>query len=103
MAGRHRRVACATHSKFGIRAKRFRKLLAELPPHVQKQAWAAYVTWMRNPWHASLQFKQIHATRPIFSTRIGLDWRAVCIRTDDTALWYFIGSHADYDRLIKML
>ena len=103
MAGRHRRVACATHSNFGIRAKRFRKLLAELPPHVQKQAWAAYVTWMRNPWHASLQFKQIHATRPILSARIGLDWRAVCIRTDDTALWYFIGSHADYDRLIKML
>jgi hypothetical protein len=58
---------------------------------------------MRAPWHASLQFKQIHATRPIFSARIGLDWRAVCIRSDDTVLWYFIGSHGDYDHLIKAM
>jgi hypothetical protein len=41
--------------------------------------------------------------KPIFSARIGLDWRAVCVRTGDTALWYFIGSHADYERLIKSL
>ena len=58
---------------------------------------------MRDSRHASLQFKQIHATRPIFSARIGLDWRAVCIRSDDTVLWYFIGSHADYDKLIQTL
>ena len=30
-------------------------------------------------------------------------WRAVCIRTGDFALWYFIGSHGDYDRLIATL
>ncbi len=83
--------------------KRFRKLLSDLPSHVRKQAFEAYRTWMRDPWHASLQFKQIHTTKPIFSVRIGLDWRAVCVRSGDTALWYFIGSHADYDRLIKTL
>ena len=83
--------------------KRFRKLLEGLPRHVQKQAREAYVIWMRDPWHGSLQFKQIHATRPIFSARIGLDWRAVCIRSEDTAIWFFIGSHADYDKLIKAL
>lgn len=83
--------------------KRFRKLLSDLPPHVRRQALEAYRTWMRDPWHSSLQFKQIHATQPIFSARIGLDWRAVCVRTGDTAVWYFIGSHADYDRLIKTL
>ncbi|HEV7405904.1 MAG TPA: hypothetical protein VGO11_23365, partial [Chthoniobacteraceae bacterium] len=58
---------------------------------------------VRDPWHSSLQFKQIHPTRPIFSVRISLDWRAVCIRSGDTALWYFIGSHVDYDKLIKAL
>ena len=41
--------------------------------------------------------------RAIFSVRIGINWRAVCIRSGDNALWYFIGSHADYDKLIKML
>jgi hypothetical protein len=58
---------------------------------------------MRDPGHGSLQFKRIHPTKPIFSVRIGLDWRAVCVRTGDIAVWYFIGSHADYDRLIKTL
>ena len=83
--------------------KRFRKLLADLPPHVQKQAREAYIAWAQDPWQPKLQFKQIHATRPIFSARTGIDWRAVCIRTGDNALWYFIGSHADYDKLIKTL
>jgi hypothetical protein len=83
--------------------KRFRKLLASLPPHVQKQARETYVAWAREPWQPSLQFKQIHVTRPIFSVRIGIDWRAVCIQSGETMLWYFIGSHADYDKLIKML
>ena len=83
--------------------KRFRKLLADLPPHVRKQAHAAYRIWLRDPWHASLQFKQIHATKPVFSARVGLDWRAVCVRKSDIAVWFFIGSHADYDRLIKTL
>lgn len=81
--------------------KRFRKLLAALPPHVQKQAGEAYGTWMRDPWHPSLQFKQIHAVRPIFSARIGLE--GVCVRSEDSALWYFVGSHADYERLIATL
>lgn len=83
--------------------KRFRKLLAGLPPPVRKQAREAYIAWARDPWQPSLRFKQIHATRPIFSARIGTDWRAVCIRSDNIALWYFIGSHADYDKLIKTL
>lgn len=83
--------------------KRFRKLLTDLPPHVQKQAREAYIAWADDPWQPKLQFKQIHGSRPIFSARIGIDWRAVCIRSDDNALWYFIGSHADYDKLIKTL
>jgi hypothetical protein len=70
---------------------------------VQKQAFEAYRIWTRDPWHASLQFKQIHATKPVFSVRIGLDWRAVCVRSGDTAVWFFIGSHAEYDRVIKTL
>jgi len=74
-----------------------------LPAQVQKQAREAYRLWLANPWHPSLQFKRIHSTRPIYSARVGVDWRAVCVRSGDTAIWYFIGSHADYDRLIAML
>ena len=83
--------------------KRFRKLLAALPAHVRRQAREAYRLWLTNPWHPSLQFKQIHPSRPIFSARVGLDWRAVCLRSGDAAVWYFIGSHADYERLIATM
>jgi len=80
--------------------KQFRKLLRELPADVQKQARQAYLTWARDPWHSSLHFKRIHGTDPIYSARIALGWRAVGVRSGDTVIWYWIGSHADYDKLI---
>jgi hypothetical protein len=47
-----------------------------------------------------LRFKKIHATESIYSIRIGLGYRAVGILTSDVMLWYWIGSHADYDALV---
>ena len=55
---------------------------------------------MGDPWHPSLYFKQIHGTEPIYSVRISLGWRAVGVRSGNTVIWYWIGSHADYDKLI---
>jgi hypothetical protein len=83
--------------------KRFRKLLAELPPPIRKQAREAYCAWMQDPWQPRLQFKQIHAVKPIYSVRIGLDWRAVCIRSANTVVWYWIGSHSEYNHIISQL
>jgi hypothetical protein len=83
--------------------KQFRKLLAGLPKEVRQQAREMYLLWVDNPWHASLQFKRIHTVKPIYSARISKDWRVVCIRNGDTVIWYWVGSHADYDTLIKKL
>jgi hypothetical protein len=80
--------------------KQFRKLLRELPAGVQKEARQAFLTWMRDPWHSSLRFKQIHSSEPIYSVRIALGWRAVGVRSGDVIIWYWVGSHADYDKLI---
>ena len=80
---------------------KFRKAFAELPADVRKQARQAYHLFMENPHHPSLRFKSIHPTRPIYSVRIGLDYRAVGIREKDDIVWYWIGSHADYDKLIR--
>jgi hypothetical protein len=55
---------------------------------------------MRDPWHPSLHFKQIHQTEPVYSVRISLGWRAVGVRSGDIVIWFWVGSHADYDRLI---
>jgi hypothetical protein len=83
--------------------KRFRKLLAELPAPIRKQAREAYLIWARDPWHGSLQFKQIHTVKPIYSVRVGLDWRAVCLRNGENVIWYWIGSHSEYDKIISQL
>ena len=56
----------------------------------------------KTPNHPSLRFKSIHPTRPIYSARVGLDYRAVGVRDGNDIIWYWIGSHAEYDRLIRM-
>lgn len=80
---------------------KFRKAFAELPTDVQKQARQAYRLFIENSHHPSLRFKPIHLTRPIYSVRIGLDYRAVGIRDGDNIIWYWVGSHAEYDKLIR--
>jgi hypothetical protein len=83
---------------------RFRKALGELPEQAQEQARAAYRQFLRDPWHPGLRFKQVHSTLPIWSARIGLQYRAVGERQEDgTVVWFWIGSHAEYDRLLRRL
>ena len=48
----------------------------------------------------ALQFKQIHPTEPIYSVRINRDYRAVGVKSDREIIWFWIGSHSDYDKLI---
>lgn len=82
---------------------RFRKAFQKLPPHVQRQARKAYRLWQHDPHHASLQFKQVHAARPIYSVRIGIGWRALGVQSGDEMVWFWIGSHAEYDKLLRQL
>ena len=45
--------------------------------------------------------KRVHASRPICSVRIAIGVRALGIRDGDTVIWFWIGSHSDYDGLIS--
>jgi len=81
----------------------FRKQLAAAPPAVQLRIREAYRLWSENPQHPSLRFKKVHATLPIFSVRVDLDWRAVGILKADTMIWFFVGHHSEYERLLKQL
>ena len=82
--------------------RRFRDLLAALPEPVQRQAQEAYRQFRNNPSHPSLRFKRISPRDPtIYSVRVGLRYRAIGIREDDSIIWVWIGSHAEYDQLIE--
>jgi hypothetical protein len=70
---------------------------------VQDQARLAYRLFRHNPQHPSARFKPVHPTRPIYSARVGLGYRALAVRDGDAVVWFWIGSHADYDHLLKRL
>jgi hypothetical protein len=70
----------------------------ELPPAIQRQARKNYRLWKQNPYHPSLRFKPIHARDSIYSVRIAKGWRALGLLEDDSITWFWIGSHAKYDR-----
>jgi hypothetical protein len=83
--------------------ERFRKAFGELPSQVQRQAREAYKLFKQNPYHPSLRFKQIHPTKPIYSVRASLGYRALGVREHEDIIWFWIGSHSDYDKLISRL
>jgi len=82
---------------------RFREAFAQLPTPVQLAAKAAYKKWKENHTHPGLNFKLVNSSTPIYSVRISLNYRALGILEEDTLIWFWIGSHADYDKLLKTL
>lgn len=81
----------------------FLELYRALPAEVRQQARQAYALFQQDPHYPSLRFRQVHPTRPIFSARVGLHYRAVGIREGDNIFWFWIGSHAEYDHLLRQL
>jgi len=81
----------------------FRDRLAKLPASVRSYAQRVCGRWQVDPWQPALQFKPIHQSLPIYSVRIGLHWRAIGIREADKVIWFWIGSHKEYDQKIKNL
>lgn len=79
----------------------FRKAFSELPRNVQRQARRAFAAWKRDQQHPALHFKPVFASLPLYSVRIGLHWRALAWQRDYGWLWYWIGSHADYDNILR--
>jgi hypothetical protein len=83
--------------------RQFRALFAQLPPHVQQQAREAYRLFRDNAHHPGLHFKKVRDDPATFSARVGIGYRAVAALDHDTLIWFWIGSHADYDALLERM
>lgn len=82
----------------------FRRQFSQLPGDVQRRARAAYRRFQTDPSHPSLQFKRLHVALPLWSVRITASYRAVGVRkSDGEMIWFFIGTHGDYDKLLATL
>ncbi len=75
----------------------------ELPEDARKQARAAFKLWTENPFHPSLRFKEVHSGEGIWSARVGRSYRVLGLRDGDEITWFWIGSHAAYDKLLEQL
>ena len=83
--------------------RRFRDAFAVLPAKVQQQAREAYRLFRLNPAHPGLQFKKVHTTLPIYSARIGIGYRALAGLKAADVIWFWIGPHAEYDRILAQI
>jgi hypothetical protein len=76
----------------------FRKLFSGLPKEIQKSAKKSYILWKENPNHPSLHFKKIG---DLYSVRIADRWRVLGFSKDQSYTWFWIGSHEEYNKLLK--
>ena len=80
---------------------RFWKRYRELPPAIQRLADKNYKLLKSDPTHPSLHFKKIGTEKQLWSVRVGIGYRALGVEKPDGIYWFWIGPHAEYDRLIS--
>lgn len=51
-----------------------------------------------NPSHPSLQFKKVGK---VWSVRVGSNYRAIATQIEEGYLWIWIGTHSEYDKLLR--
>jgi len=76
----------------------FWRSYAELPEQVRRRSDKQYELLTREPAHPSLQLKPVGA---FWSVRISDAYRALSFRQENTFVWFWIGDHDDYERLLK--
>ena len=74
-----------------------------LPVHVKRQARSAYRFFEANPNHPSLDFKRVSRRRPVYSARVSGSYRAVGVMSEGAIVWFWIGHHDEYDRLLRRI
>ncbi len=76
----------------------FWSLFAGLPAEIQRLSRKNYELLKVDPSHPSLHFKTVAQYR---SVRVGLRYRALGVEIPEGILWFWIGTHSDYDALVQ--
>ena len=80
-------------------SKRFWQCFDALPPEVRSLARRTYALLKADSAHPSLHFKTLGGGR-LCSVRIGLHYRALGVPVEAGVHWFWIGTHAEYDKLV---
>jgi hypothetical protein len=76
----------------------FWKYYHDLPLRIQELADKNFKLLKKNPRHPSLHFKKVGRFR---SVRVGYNHRALGVDTADGIIWFWIGTHEEYNKLIQ--
>ena len=68
-----------------------------LPPDIQKLATENFKLLKQEPSHPSLHFKKVGR---FWSARVGIHYRAIAVEDGSDIVWFWIGRHDEYDRII---
>jgi hypothetical protein len=68
-----------------------------LPAEVQALADKSFELLKSDFRHPSLHFKRVGE---FYSVRVGLHYRALGVAVADGVSWFWVGTHAAYDRLV---
>ena len=79
----------------------FWQLFQQLPKEVRRLAEKNFDLLKSDPYHPSLHFKKVDDVRKLWSVRIGLQYRALGMEKPDGILWVWIGTHAEYDKMLS--
>ena len=88
------------------RTREFHRLFDALPPQVRRVARAKFVLFVADPSHPSLDHRPLHDAELIetesFRVRVTMSYRAIyrVVDAGTVNLWYWCGSHGDYNRLV---
>lgn len=72
-----------------------------LPLEIQDLAREKFHLWQKEPFNSSLHFKEL--ADGVWSVRINQNYRALGGSRGTLIVWFWIGSHAEYDHLLKRL
>lgn len=69
----------------------------KLPEDIQRIADKSYALLRSNPRHPSLQFKKVG---DLWSARVNLNYRALAVEVPDGYVWFWLGTHKEYEKLL---
>ncbi len=80
---------------------RFWKHYQELPEEIQILANKNYEILKTNSFHPSLHLKRVGRRRQLWSVRVGDSYRALGVEKSEGIVWFWIGTHEEYDKILK--
>ena len=76
----------------------FWRCYADLPEELRRRCDKQYELLITDPAHPSIQLKPVGG---FWSARVSDAYRALSLRDGNTFVWFWVGTHDEYERLLK--